>query len=204
MAQVRLLDAEDRAALAQRHHGRGRAEALLVELPESISATVAEALVRDLLATAETAGKLGATLQAGAKLPGPATLVAIREREAAWRDLETRYGLLSAPELADRAGSGSRNRSEYASALHRAGRLLGVRRGRRLVFPGFQFDKHLRPRRGIEEVLAVFREAGWSEESVALWFTAPNGYLDDEEPAVVLARDPLLVAEEAANAVAHL
>ena len=204
MAQVRLLDAEDRAALAQRHHGRGRAEALLVELPESISATVAEALVRDLLATAETAGKLGATLQAGAKLPGPATLVAIREREAAWRDLETRYGLLSAPELADRAGSGSRNRSEYASALHRAGRLLGVRRGRRLVFPGFQFDKHLRPRRGIEEVLAVFREAGWSEESVALWLTAPNGYLDDEEPAVVLARDPLLVAEEAANAVAHL
>jgi len=176
----------------------------LVELPESMSPTLAEALVRELLATAETAGKLAATLQAGAKLPGPATLVAIHEREAAWRDLETRYGLLSAAELADTAGSGSRNRSEYASALRRAGRLLGVRRGRRMMFPGFQFDEHLRPRRGIEKVISVFREAGWSAESVALWFTAPNGYLDDEEPAVVLARDPSLVAEEAANAVARL
>ncbi|MHB8313395.1 MAG: hypothetical protein ACYDD0_08870 [Candidatus Dormibacteria bacterium] len=204
MAEVRLLDAEDRAALAQRHHSRGHSEALLVELPESMSPTLAEALVRELLATAETAGKLGATLQAGAKLPGPATLVAIHEREAAWRDLETRYGLLRAAELADTAGSGSRNRSEYASALRRAGRLLGVRRGRRMMFPGFQFDEHLRPRRGIEKVLSVFREAGWSAESVALWFTAPNGYLDDEEPAVVLARDPSLVAEEAANAVARL
>jgi hypothetical protein len=204
MVQVRLLDGEDRAALAQRHHSRGHAEALFVELPESMSPTLAEALVRELLATAEIAGKLGATLQAGARLLGPATLVAIHEHEAAWRDLETRYGLLSASDLADATGSGSRNRSEYASALHRAGRLLGVRRGRRLVFPGFQFDEHLRPRLGIGKVLSVFREAGWSAESVALWFTAPNGYLDDEEPAVVLARDPSLVAEEAANAVARL
>ncbi len=72
------------------------------------------------------------------------------------------------------------------------------------MFPDFQFDEQLRPRRGIEKVLSVFREAGWSAESVALWFTAPHGYLDDEEPAVVLPRDPRLVAEEAANAVARL
>ncbi|MHB1502141.1 MAG: hypothetical protein ACYCYK_13560 [Candidatus Dormibacteria bacterium] len=71
------------------------------------------------------------------------------------------------------------------------------------MVPGFQFDEHLRLRRRIENVLSVSREAGWSAESVALWFTAPNGCLDGEEPAAVLASDPILVAEGAANAVAH-
>ncbi len=204
MAQVRLLDAEDRAALAQRHHGGGHAEALLVELPKSMSPTLAEALVRELFAPAETAAKLGPRYRPAPNCPG-------RRRWSPFTSASPLEGSRDPLRAAERSRTGQHggqrlphNRSEYASALRRAGRLLGVRRGRRLVFPDFQFDEQLRPRRGIEKVLSVFREAGWSAESVALWFTAPHGYLDDEEPAVVLPRDPRLVAEEAANAVARL
>ena len=36
----------------------------------------------------------------------------------------------------------------------------------------------------------MFRTAAWEAQSIALWFTSPNGYLDDTEPATTLRTDP--------------
>ena len=72
-----------------------------------------------------------------------------------------------------------------------------------MVLPGFQFEHGHQTWPGFSEILAVFRNAGWSAQSVALWFTSPNGYLDDAEPAITLRTDPDAVRDAAVNATAE-
>lgn len=121
--------------------------------------------------------------------------------EQLWRDLEERYGLLTGAEVADAAGSRARNRSEYASALARDGKVIAVRRGGQARYPGYQFALG-RPVPGLVLVLSVFSEAAWSAESVTLWMAAPNGYLAQQCPADLVSEDPDRVLDAALNASA--
>lgn len=160
------------------------------------------AAVNHLVATMRASAAIKLALSRSSQVPGPATIRALRDREAAWRDVENRYGLLSAADVADMAGSLSANRSEYASAQRRRSRILGVERAGRVVYPGFQFSADGKALPGMQPVLANFRDAEWPAESVMFWFTAPNGYLDDAEPAQRLRTDPTAVLDAAANAAA--
>jgi len=49
----------------------------------------------------------------------------------------------------------------------------------------------------------VFWNTGWDGQSIALRFTAPNGSLDDAEPAIALGSDPDAVRDAAINAAAE-
>ena len=120
-------------------------------------------------------------LESAPTVIGPATLTALRAREAAWRDIEHRYGYLTAQDIGDLAGSRSKNRTEYASARLREGKLAAVRRAGRLLFPAFQFERSTgHPITELAAILDVFHAADWDDESILLWFTAPNGRLADK------------------------
>lgn len=201
MAQVFTLDAKERAALAARRRPSSKGLLGVVVADQARADALAPMLTR-IVSAVEAATAVGAALASADELPGRATITALRDREAAWRDVEMRYGLLTAQRVAAAAGSRAANVNEYASAMSRSGRAVAIRRTNRLLFPAFQFDPNGRPRAGLKGILAVFRTADWSAESVVLWFSAPNGYLEDAEPAERLTDDPDAVLEAAKNAAA--
>jgi hypothetical protein len=204
MSEIFALTAADMAALADRHPAAGGEQSFLaVGVPDGISSTALEArLARFLDAFALNRG-LSDVLSTASALPGPASIRAALDSETAWRDIAERYGLFSGSQIADLAGSRSGNRSEYASAMRRDGRIVGVLRAGRLLFPAFQFGPQGRPVTIMKDVIGAFRGSEWSDESIILWCTAPNGYLEGREPASELADQPALVLDAALNAAAE-
>lgn len=114
---------------------------------------------------------------------GPATAGQIALVDQAWRGIESRFGALDAGGYAELVGASSTSRSVASKAKARG--LVGYRRGRRILYPGFQFDERgLRP--GWNDVVAPLRAAGWEDEDIVLWLTAPHGALGRRSPVEAL------------------
>lgn len=114
---------------------------------------------------------------------GPATAGQIALVDQAWRGIESRYGALDAGRYAELVGASPTSRSVASKA--KAKGLVGYRRGRRILYPGFQFDERgLRP--GWAELVAPLREAGWEDEDIVLWLAAPHGALGRRSPVEAL------------------
>src|SRR5690606_33568309 len=84
---------------------------------------------------------------------------------------------------------------DLAGQRRRDGLLLGVERGRGVLYPGFQFD---RARGEALPVIADLRRLGekygYNEASIIQWLCGPTTYLDDGDgarrPVDLLAADP--------------
>lgn len=127
----------------------------------------------------------------------PPAARAVVAAERAWRSIEEEFGMLSSVEVAELMGARSGNRT-FASHRRSAGKLLGVRRGNRYVYPGFQFDRATGVTLPVlEPLLKLANEAAWSPESVALWSCGPSRHLDDKRPVDALVGNPELVLEAA-------
>ena len=96
------------------------------------------------------------------------------------------FGLLTAPEVAELAGSQASNRSALASRWKAEGRIWSVPYKGQQLWPGFQFDKDGQPHAVIAEVLAALPKAA-SPWGRTLWFVSANGWLDGERPVDLLA-----------------
>ncbi len=92
-------------------------------------------------------------------------------------------------------GSSAKNASAMASRWKSAGRIFAVPSGRTDLYPAFQFDEDGKPRPAIAEVLRQL--AGESDWAIALWWTAPSGWLDGRLPLSVLDTDPQAVIDAA-------
>lgn len=172
-----------------------------IEVPDFASPNAVRELVRSLLHTRALTNRVASLLQDASAVPAPATLHGLARVEQRWRDIELRYGLRSAAEVAQAVGSTAANRRAYAAGLRRQRRLLGVERAGRTLHPGFQFGADGRPLPVIGELAAVFGAAGWSDEDALLWLAAPSGWLNDDVPAELLAAEPERVVEAARAAV---
>ncbi|WP_028638567.1 hypothetical protein [Nocardioides sp. URHA0032] len=114
---------------------------------------------------------------------GPATAGQIALVDQGWRGIESRYGALDAGGYAELVGSSPTSRSVATKA--KAKGLVGYRRGRRILYPCFQFDdRGLRP--GWSDVVAPLRDAGWDDEDIVLWLAAPHGSLGRRSPVEAL------------------
>lgn len=88
-------------------------------------------------------------------------------------------GPASAGQYAELVGAAPTSRSVASKA--KAKGLVGYRRGRRILYPAFQFDaRGLRP--GWRDVVAPLRDAGWADEDIVLWLAAPHGSLGRRSP----------------------
>ncbi len=137
-----------------------------------------------------------------AVVPTPATVLQARRNGAARTALMEEFGLLTSAEVAELNQSGAENRAALASRWKREGRIFSVKHRGRDYFPGFQLDREAQPRAVIAEVLAQFG-AGYGWET-ALWFTAPNGYLDGRRPVDLLETDPEAVVGAAEHEAAEI
>jgi len=137
-----------------------------------------------------------------ASVPTPAAVLQARRNSAARTALIEELGLLTSAEVAELNQSEAENRAALASRWKREGRIFSVKHRGRDYFPGFQLDREAKPRPVIAEVLARFDGGhGWE---TALWFTAPNGYLDGRRPVDLLAGDPEAVVEAAEHEAAEI
>ncbi|WP_349437948.1 hypothetical protein [Pararhizobium sp. A13] len=107
-----------------------------------------------------------------------------------------RWPVLTAEQIAERAGHESTNKSATAHRWKAAGRIFGVRVGRREVYPAFQFREGL-PHPAIARILGALPKdmSGWQ---TAFWFVGPNTFLNDASPVETLG-DEEAVIEAAAN-----
>ncbi|MCO4255155.1 hypothetical protein [Pseudarthrobacter cellobiosi] len=105
----------------------------------------------------------------------------LQASENRWRAIAKEYGLFDSGSVAALLGGSGTNRNK-AHQLAKEGKILGVKRGRGTLFPGFEFD-HGEVRPVIAEVAAIGRRNRWSDSHLLLWLASPNGYLEGRIPA---------------------
>lgn len=107
-----------------------------------------------------------------------------------------RVTVLDAATVHERAGHTGRNKAQTAANWRRAGRILGVPQGGRLLYPTFQFDPAGQPLAIMTDILSAL-PADWSAWQRAFWFMAPNEWIDGTAPADALAVHGSSVVEAA-------
>jgi len=112
------------------------------------------------------------------------------------------FPALSAAEVARLAGITWANPAAWPSRLQKEGKVFSVEYGRRQLLPAFQFDSDWQPREAVAKVLAQLANGGLQGWSIALWFTAANGWLDGARPVDLLDEKPDQVIA-AAGEVGH-
>lgn len=119
---------------------------------------------------------------------------AVQATKNVWRSMATEFGLLFDWEVSE-AVAQSAGSQKSAADQRSAGNLLAVKRGAALRYPGFQIDRDtgtIRP--VIRHLLQVAKDAGRSEEYLALWMVSPTGYLHGDRPVDQLDDPEALVA----------
>ena len=126
----------------------------------------------------------------------------LRLNAQARRTFLEEFPALAAVEVARLAGITWANPAAWPSRLQKEGKAFSVEYGRRQLFPAFQFDSDWQPCEAVAEVLAQLANAGLQGWSIALWFTAANGWLDGARPVDLLGEKPAQVIA-AAGEVGH-
>lgn len=129
----------------------------------------------------------------------PQVARALVASERLWDRLAHEFGLLSGAELGRRLGSRAKDPSSMVAKRQQAGQVIGVRRGNRTLYPGFQLD----PRTGdvypvIPELISRAAARGFTGADVAQWLMAPLASLAGERPV-----DRLADAEAVLDSATH-
>lgn len=122
--------------------------------------------------------------------------------DQAWRNIEARYGVVDAGGYAELVGLSPTSRSAASKAKSKG--LVGYRRGRRILYPAFQFgERGLRS--GWNDIVSPLRNAGWDDDDIVLWLAAPHGALGRRSPVEALDDgDDGLVREVVADETAGI
>lgn len=99
------------------------------------------------------------------------------------------FPALPAAEVASLAGITWSNPAAWSSRLQKEGKVFSVEYGRRQLFPAFQFSADWQPREAVAAALNELEDAGLQGWSLALWWTAANGWLDGARPVDLLEED---------------
>lgn len=152
----------------------------------------------------QSAEALGVALAAVHVYCPPLLARSVQAEQNLYDRIAAEFGLLNASEVGRQMSSRSRTPRNLASTARSNGRLLGVRRGSRTVYPGFQFGADAQPLPVIRELLELAGKHGRSEVGVVQWLCAPTTYPAAEHqasrrPVDLLASDPDTVMEAAAR-----
>lgn len=162
---------------------------------------ITDAVVKDLAQTRRNVAALGRAIHAAHLTASPALAAATQAQQNLYDALAAEFGLLTSTEVGERLGSRAVAKRNVAGAARSEGRLLALRRGRYLLYPGFQFDAT-----GIRPVIAELRGIGdeydWDDASLIEWLLSPTTYLGGLRPVDVIDEpDRLLTVARAAFGV---
>ena len=146
---------------------------------------VVAAVATDLENVRRNVIALGNAIHSAQVSASPALARAVQAQQNVYDRIDAEFGLLTSAQVADRMGSRAMARRNAATAARADGRLLAIRRGRYLLYPGFQFDAE-----GVRPVIADLRAVavghGWDEASLIEWMVSPTTYLHGQRPVDVL------------------
>lgn len=145
----------------------------------------AEALARATERTARSVAALGSAIHAAHLPTSPALTRAVQAEQNLYDVIDREFGLLTSAEASARMGSRASALRNAATAARRDGELLALRRGRYLLFPGFQFDA-TGTRPVIAALIALGRKHGRTETGLVQWLCSPTTYLGGQRPVDVL------------------
>lgn len=114
----------------------------------------------------------------------PEVARSVQASENRWRTIASEYKLLDSRAVDELLGGSGTNRNR-AHQLAKEGKIIGVKRGRGTVYPGFEFE-HGAVRPVISELAAIGRRSSWSDAHLIMWMASPNGYLEGRVPARML------------------
>lgn len=122
------------------------------------------------------------------KVPGPGAVAQARRNAELRAQLAHEFGLLTAADISENAGSRAKNQSATANRWRSEHRIFSVGLRGGIYYPGFQFDKDGRPRQSLASVLELLTPHldGWE---LASWFTTPRSELDGKRPVDALDSD---------------
>lgn len=131
-------------------------------------------------------------------VPPPATVEQARRNAEARVEFLGDFPTLSSSEVADLAGSRSRNRAALAHGWRKQDRVFSISVGREQRYPLFQFDAHTgAPKANVSKVISRLRSAGLEGWQIALWLTGPLARLGDRRPVDLIESEPEQVVEAA-------
>jgi hypothetical protein len=143
---------------------------------------------------------LGPAMHAVARGASPQLARATQAQENLYDRIDAQFGLLDSAAAGRRLGSSAGRPGNAALQARAEGRLVALKRGARLYFPGFQFDADGRPLAVIGDLVQTAAAAGRSERGLVEWLGSPSSFFDGVPPAAYLADDPTAVAEAASSA----
>jgi Protein of unknown function (DUF2384) len=139
------------------------------------------------------------------EVPTPAVVLQARRNAESRTALLGEFGALRSAEVAEIAGSRAANRAALANRWRAENRVVAVRVGDELVYPGFQFTAEGRPHPTVGAALGILRSLpDLSDWQAALWFTGANGWLGGRRPVDLLDEDPGAVEAAARREVEQL
>lgn len=107
------------------------------------------------------------------------------------------FGVLTSSEVSHLGGGSDRNPYARAQRWRREGRVFALDLRGKQKYPAFQFDlTRGEPRPAIGEVLKRTQSIldGWQ---TAMWFIAPNSWLDERRPVDLLDSEPRAIVDAA-------
>ena len=136
---------------------------------------------------------LSATLARQVEVLPSEIVSSLNDSEVFWRGIQEEFSFLNSLEVATRLGA-SANRS-YASDLRKAGKLVGLQRLNKFVYPGFQFrDGSITP--VIARLTKLARDRAMDDRDIIAWLCRPTTYIrgDARRPVDHLDDVDLVVA----------
>ena len=174
------------------------------ELHQTLLEVMAVTTVADLERSAkhirDGAASVGKALDSVDMQVSPALARSIQAEHNLYDRVDGEFGLLTSHEAGMRLGSRSSTPRNRASQLRKSGRLVGLERGGRTLFPGFQFGSDGQPLPVIADLLALARSHKRSETGLVQWLCSPTTYLNGARPVELLGSAPERVMDVASEA----
>lgn len=134
------------------------------------------------MSTVNSISALGPAMAAFKGTTSPQLARAVQATENVWKGIEAEYGMLTSMDVARLIGSEKSSRS-LAADQRSAGKLIGIKRGNKYVYPGFQFDQRARRvHPAIPGLLQMAGDVDWDEEDLIFWLVSPSGYFHGDRP----------------------
>jgi len=112
---------------------------------------------------------------------------ALTATERFWDEVDREFGLHSATQMGRRLGSRAKDPASMVAKRTQSGRLLWVRRGSRLLYPGFQVESataEVYP--AVPDLILRAAELGWQPPQVIEWLLSPLQSLEGKRPVDLL------------------
>lgn len=158
-----------------------------VPVPDGMSAETFREYMSRISDTRATMLRITAELERSDAEVGPAAVAQLAQVEHLWRHLIDTYGVYTSADIAALHGAKPGNRS-IATNLAKLGGLIGFTRGRRKLYPRFEFDRG-RVHPNWSRVSNPLIQSGWDPEDVLLWMVSENVSLNRQEPAELINTD---------------